>query len=206
MPHHPVAMIDRNRERRVFALARLASPGFLYNSGNLLGLCVGLAIALAGGRGRSAESIAAYFAGDAGALCLTAATIIFFASGSVYHRAWLAEGRHRLQLVRCGDVLSGAAAILLGASLALVGQPILALASATLHSAGKLGSALAGGRSDEICRKCRWLVLASRGLGLTASAAGLGMGTGEGFLMPLTLIACYVIWASADFLLMKYAD
>ena len=132
-------MIDRNRERRVFALARLASPGFLYNSGNLLGLCVGLAIALAGGRGRSAESIAAYFAGDAGALCLTAATIIFFASGSVYHRAWLAEGRHRLQLVRCGDVLARPGELVFADFDGIVVIPQAAEAEALERAADKVG-------------------------------------------------------------------
>ena len=191
--------------------ARQPSPGFLYNAGNLLGLCVGLAVALVGHGGQSGETLVAYFAGDGSALCLTAATIVFFVSGSVYHCAWQVGGSQRLRLVRSADFLSGLGAILLGASLFLVGQPLLALASATLHSTGKLGSALAGGRREALCRLGRRLVLCSRALGLLAGASALapaaaGIGPASDMVMPVTLIVCYLLWASADILLMKYAD
>jgi len=208
MPHHHAAAIGR-RPRSLPLSARLPSPGVLYNAGNLLGLCVGLAVTFVGHGGRSGETLAAYFAGDGSALCLTAATIVFFVSGSIYHRAWQVGGAQRLRLVRCADLLSGLGAILLGASLFLVGQPILALASATLHSTGKLGSSLAGGRSEPLCRLARRLVLGSRAFGLLAGASALPSASGASasdIVMSATLVVCYLLWASADILLMKYAD
>ena len=210
MSDNHTATIDR-RAHGLPLSARLPSPGFLYNAGNLLGLCVGLAVALVGHDGRSGETLVAYFAGDGGALCLTAATIVFFVSGGVYHHAWQVDGSRRLRLVRSADLLSGLGAILLGASLFLVGQPLLALTSATLHSTGKLGSALAGGRSKALCRLGRRLVLSSRAIGLMAGASALtpaftGIGPASDIVMPVTLMVCYLLWASADILLMKYAD
>jgi len=206
MPDAPVATIGR-RERSLLLPTRLASPGFLYNFGNLLGLLVGLGVGLARHAGRSGDTLAGYFAGDSSALWLTAATLVFLLSGAVYQHAWRVPGCARSQWVRSGDLLSGIGAILLGASLVLVGQPLLALLSATLNSVGKLGSALVGERSDEICRWFRWLVLGSRAFGLAASAAALlAAGSGSDVLMSATLFACYLIWAGADFLLLKFAD
>lgn len=210
MSDNHAATIDR-RAHSLPLSARLPSPGFFYNAGNLLGLCVGLAVALVGHGGRSGETLVAYFAGDGSALCLTAAMLVFFASGAVYQRAWQAADLARLRLMRSADFLSGVGAILLGASLFLVGQPLLALASATLNSAGKLGSALALGHSEPLCRFARRIVLGSRAFGLLACAwtlvpATAGTGSASDFVMPVTLIVCYLLWASADILLMKYAD
>jgi len=212
MSDNSLATIGQIKGLTSFAASRLHSPGFLYNAGNILGLCIGLAIAVAGS-GRSGQTLLTYFAGDASALCLTAATLVFFVSGAVYERAWQVLDRMRLRMVRSADVLSGVGALLLGASLMLVGQPLLALASAALNSVGKFGSALAAGRSEQICRYCRWLVLGSRTPGLMASAAPLlaaAVGSvgpsGQDLLMSVTLVACYLVWAGADFLLLKAGD
>jgi hypothetical protein len=188
------------------------SPGSLYLLGNLLGLFVGSAVTVAQSRESSTTALETFFAGNEAAVALTVASLIFFFSGASYHKAWASSGGARVKLVRLGDLLSGFGAILLGLSLGLVSLPVWGLASASLHAVGKLGSAILGPRTGGlgglIYRGTRWTVFCSRGVGLIATfstVAGDGRSSAEGgnLLVTGTLAVCYLIWASADFLLLS---
>jgi hypothetical protein len=196
---------------------RVPGPGSLYNAGNILGLVVGSGAALAQGAGSSTQALAQYFVGDGAAIALTVATLGFFVSGRIYDRAWRSAGERRVQLMRAADGLSGVGAIVLGVSIALVASPALALASATLHATSKLGSAVTAGRRGvfirRILRGTRWLVLGSRALGFSACVSGLtialqtgGPNSGRDAIMSATLLVCYLLWASADMLLLRSAS
>ncbi|MGX9176841.1 hypothetical protein [Mesorhizobium sp. BHbdii] len=70
--------------------ARMTGPGGYYNLGNALGLVMGVTIQLTApqGSGMGGAGLFDYFAGSSGAVALTLATLVFFCSGEVYHRAW----------------------------------------------------------------------------------------------------------------------
>jgi hypothetical protein len=199
--------------------ARMAGPGGSYNLGNALGLVMGVAIQLAAPQGsgmRGGATLFDYFAGSSSAVALTLATMVFFCSGEVYHRAWTGRDVPDPTLNRLADLLSGIGAIGLGAALFLLGQPVLAATAGLLHALGKFGSAAYGpgvpgwpaGWPDPF----RSAVLASRLPAMLAAALSMYVALPEVWLggspalvaAPLTLLACYLLWARADLLL--FAD
>ncbi|CCV08271.1 conserved membrane hypothetical protein [Mesorhizobium metallidurans STM 2683] len=198
--------------------ARMAGPGGYYNLGNALGLLMGVALHLAAPRGtgtRGGTVLFDYFAGSGSAVALTLATLVFFCSGEVYHRAWAGRDIPDPALNRLGDLLSGIGAIGLGAALFLLGQPVLAATAGGLHALGKFGSAThrpgaympgwPAGWPDPF----RSAVLASRLPAMLAAVLSVGAALPEVWLggscalvaEPLTLLACYLLWARADLLL-----
>lgn len=125
--------------------ARMKGPGGYYNSGNALGLIVGLAIQIATApvglhEGSSVTmALIEYFAGSHGTVALTLTTLVFW-GGEAYHRAWARPDAPDPALNRLGDFLSGLGAIGLGIALLLLGDPLLAATSGLLHALGKFGS------------------------------------------------------------------
>lgn len=197
---------------------RLKGPGGYYNAGNVLGLTVTLAtqfaIAAQAGPGSGAEVIYAYFAGSPSALALTAATLVFLASGEIYHRAWSGRLFPNPALNRTADVLSALGGLALTVSLVLVGQWVLAVASGLLTVGGKLGSAVfCDDRTQLRFWPALWVdpfraaVLAGRVPGVAAAAIDLGFrmlhwnGSLLALIQPAVLLACYLLWIKADFLL-----
>ncbi|HQZ11734.1 MAG TPA: hypothetical protein PK286_02515 [Devosia sp.] len=199
--------------------SRLAGPGGFYNIGNALGLVMGVALqtrlASGGAEGRGLlDAAASYFAGNWSATALTTATIVFFWSGEEYHRA-LSGGQPDPAGLRRGDLLSGVGAVALGVSLLAVGDVLLAATAGLLHAAGKFGSAFhPGGRNATAfgvprAHLYRLSVLLSRLPAIAvallaiirASAAGVDPFTG--LAMPVTLLACYLLWSWADLLLFQ---
>lgn len=198
--------------------ARLSGPGGLYNSGNVLGFSMGVALqmhmASAGEKGLFTGA-ASYLAGNWSATALTAATAVFFWSGEVYHRAW-SGGKPDPAGLRRGDFLSGIGAVALGISLFMVGDIVLATTAGLLHAAGKFGSAFnPGGKKAmllglPLAELYRVSVLFSRfpaiAIALFAIAqafAGSGPGLFASLGMPVTLLACYLLWSWADILLFR---
>lgn len=200
-------------------VARMRGPGGYYNIGNLLGLVAGIALQVAGsthGIGRSALD---YLAGNAAALAMTVATVIFFCAGELYHRAWQAGEAPDGALDRLADLLSGIGAIALGCALWLLDQPLLAVTAGALHAFGKFASAAApDGRAAVPGWPAGWpdpfrsMVVASRAPALLAAGADLwrtalaaltGAGPALPVMMPATLLACYLLWTRADLLLFR---
>lgn len=199
--------------------ARMVGPGGYYNLGNAVGLAGGLSLA-AWSAGGAATGAAAYLAGNGSALALTVATLVFFWSGEVYHRAWADPARPDAQLNRQGDLLSAVGAIALGLSLALVGLPLLAATAGVLHALGKLGSALhkpgapgVPGWPGTWPDPYRSIVLLSRvpatlvaALALAAGLSGMDLvGLVPVLLGPGVLLVCNLLWAKADLLLFRPA-
>ncbi|MET3577367.1 hypothetical protein ABID19_000382 [Mesorhizobium robiniae] len=197
--------------------ARMAGPGGYYNLGNALGLVMGVTIQLTARQGSGgAAALFDYFAGSSSAVALTLATLVFFCSGEVYHRAWTGRDVPDPTLNRLADFLSGIGAIGLGVALFLLGQPVLAATAGLLHALGKFGSAAFGpgvpgwptGWPDPF----RSAVLASRLPGMLAATLSMCAALPDVWLggspalvaAPLTLLACYLLWARADLLL--FAD
>ena len=194
---------------------RLRGPGGLYNLGNLIGFLSGAVIAVqdagASGRELSARLFLNYLAGSEAALMLTAATVVFFFSGEVYHRAFQVEGLQQSRLIRTGDLLSALGAGFLGIALALLGHPVLATTSGLLHGLGKLGSALhEPGAPLTALWPPHWMaplrlaVVVSRVPAVLAASADLAHAAAHSgsLLAPLTLLICYLLWAIADILLL----
>jgi hypothetical protein len=214
---------------RVIPFARLVSafrvrmngPGGYYNSGNALGLIVGLAIQIATvpvdlHEGSSViKAMIDYFAGSHGTVALTLATLIFFWGGEVYHRAWARPDAPDPALNRAGDLLSGIGAIALGIALLLLGDPLLAATSGLLHALGKFGSTFHKPGMPVPLWPAAWpdpfrsAVLASRLPAILATSVALGWalpevwsgGSFAALAMPLTLLGCYLLWTRADLLL-----
>ncbi|MER8378346.1 MULTISPECIES: hypothetical protein [unclassified Mesorhizobium] len=196
--------------------ARISGPGGYYNLGNALGLAMGVAMQLATGPEWGAGTLFDYFAGSGSAVALTLATSIFFCSGEVYHRAWAGRDVPDPALNRRADLLSGLGAIGLGVALFLLGQPVLAATAGLLHALGKFGSAVSGmivpGWPARWPDPFRSAVLASRLPAALAAALSAGSAVPEVWsgaspalvTAPLTLLACYALWARADLLL--FAD
>jgi hypothetical protein len=162
-----------------------------------------------------------YLAGNGSAVALTVATLIFFWSGEVYHRAWADPRKPDMQLNRHGDLLSATGAAALALSLALLGLPLLAATAGLLHAIGKLGSALhrpgapaLPGWPEAWPDLFRSVVLLSRipatAVAALALAAGLsGADSREilpALLGPGVLLICNLIWAKADLLLFRSAE
>jgi hypothetical protein len=202
--------------------ARMKGPGGYYNSGNALGLIVGLAIQIATapvglheGSGLTTALID-YFAGSNGTVALTLATLVFFWGGEAYHRAWASPDAPDPALNRLGDFLSGVGAIGLGIALLLLGHPLLAATSGLLHALGKFGSSFhRPGRLVPLWPAAwpdpfRAAVLASRLPAVLATTAALGAtlpqvwsgGSLAALAMQLTLLGCYLLWTKADLLLL----
>src|SRR5690606_13470367 len=110
----------------------------------------------------------------------TGATVIFLASGEVYHRAWDKRTVPDACLNRGGDVLSAVGAFVITLGLIFAGQSVLAVASGLLIMGGKLGSAIFG--DDGGCphfwpaawpHPLRAAVFAGRVPGIAAAVASL---------------------------------
>jgi hypothetical protein len=221
---HPASVPARPRLMREFA-ARMRGPGGYYNFGNAMGLAGGVSLAAwnaaSSGTGGAATAAATYFAGNASAVALTVATLIFFWSGEVYHRAWTDPQKPDIHLNRQGDLLSAIGAVALGLSLALFGLPLLAATAGLLHALGKLGSALhppgtpaLPGWPESWPDLFRSVVLFSRVPATLVAALALGADlTGAdsrnvipALLGPGVLLICNLLWAKADLLLFRSAD
>jgi hypothetical protein len=201
--------------------ARMNGPGGYYNSGNALGLIVGLTIQIAtapvGVHEASAVTTAVmdYFAGSHGAVALTLTTLVFLCGGEAYHRAWARPNAPDPALNRLGDFLSGVGAIGLGIALLLLGDTLLAATSGLLHALGKFGSTFhRPGRPVPVWPAAwpdpfRSAVLASRLPAILVTTFALGSAlpqvwSGGSFVtlaMPVTLLGCYLLWTKADLLL-----
>lgn len=188
---------------------RCAGPGGLYNAGNVIGLAVGLLLQFRQSGDATLAGAAQYFAGSGDAICLTIATLVFMVSGEAYHRAWANGFPPSARLTWWGDVLSGIGALWLGAALFLIGEPWLAATAGLLHAWGKFGSAFQPARMTAwdwaTCH--RLMVVASRVPAIAATLIELGGGFSHGewvqLATPATLLACYLLWAKADLMLMR---
>jgi hypothetical protein len=187
---------------------RLSGPGGLYNSGNLIGLSAGLALALNQSGALTLANAAHYFAGSADAICITVATLVFMVSGEAYHRAWAHGFPPVGRLNWWGDFLSGIGALWLGAALFLIGEPWLAATAGLMHAWGKFGSALQPPAAKwDWSRFHRLMVVLSRVPAMLATLLQIGGGLAGNewgnLAAPAVLLACYLLWAKADLLLMK---
>jgi len=198
-------------------LSRLKGPGGYYNFGNLIGLVAGLGteLAMVAGNGSStADGILAYLAGSPASLALTTATLVFLASGELYHRAW---GNNELNtdLNRLADMLSAIGALALTVSLVYLNQPILAVLTGLLIVGGKLGSAVNG---DFPCMFELWtsdwpdlfrsMVLAGRLPVIVAAGLVLAHQVGVSappseMIQPAVMVVCHLLWIRADILLFR---
>jgi len=117
-------------------------------------------------------------------------------------------------LTQLGDLSSGFGAIALGAGLYLLGNPLLAATSGVLHAAGKFGSAfgvrgelLFAGRKIDASTLCRNIVLISRVPAIIATTADVfsskAQADGAFAFISLAMLACYLIWAIADSMLLS---
>lgn len=199
---------------------RAAGPGGCYNLGNLLGLAGGVALAVAAAGPGFADGARAawdHLAGNASALAVTTAMIVFFAGGEAYHRAWANGFPPDPRLNRRGDLLSAVGALALGLGLFLIGEALLAATAGLLHAAGKLGSALKPGPGASTPgAPSRWpdpfrvAVVASRlpaialvALALAAALASPGAPAFAALAAPALLLVCYLLWLRADLLLLR---
>ncbi len=192
---------------------RLHGPGCYYNIGNALGLIVGVGLQIQS-TGTAAEGAATYLVGSGSAVAITFATLVFFWSGEVYHRAWSGGAPPDARLNRSGDIWSGVGAIGLGIGLLMLGQPLLAAFSGMLHAAGKFGSAFHGDGQIDVW-PAQWpdpfrsAVLASRIPAIIAALIGLGHFSAQTtqqlpeLISAITLLMCYVLWAKADLMLLR---
>jgi hypothetical protein len=209
------AAVQRFQLRRAI-LDRLKGPGGYYNAGNALGLAAGIGVQLSQAPDNisAAGAVAGYFAGDAGGIMLTIATLVFMASGEAYHRAWANGFPPNPALNRLGDFSSGVGALALGVGLLMLGQPILAATSGLLHAFGKFGSAL---YSPKRASAYDWpwifraVVIESRVPAVFAALlelARLAPSLSEGAqiapaVTAAALLVCYLIWTKADLMLLK---
>jgi hypothetical protein len=213
--------VTRRRSRwRAAILSRLNGPGGLYNLGNVLGFGAGLFVTFLAAT-ESTDNFSnilsigmRYVAGSPAAVALAIATTIFFWSGETYHRAWSNGYPPDQKLTRLGDLSSGFGAIALGAGLYLLSNPFLAATSGLLHAAGKFGSAfgvrgelLFLGRKIDASALCRNIVLISRFPAIIATTADLFSSKAHFDRVfafnAVALLACYVIWAIADSMLLS---
>lgn len=198
--------------------SRLQGPGGYYNLGNILGLAVALGLQLsAAGNGLGDgvwTTLRGFFAGSPASVSLTACTLVFLVSGEVYRAAWVNGSPPDQRLNRIADLVSAIGAVLLGLSLLLMGQTMLALVSVVLTAGGKLGSAITGDDPRKIPfwpliwpDPMRAAVLIGRAPGLAAPLMNMisqlsqqGV-TGE-LIQPATLFVCYLLWIKADWMLL----
>jgi hypothetical protein len=189
---------------------RMRGPGGYYNLGNIIGLISGISLQFLHAKSSVAETTFEYFVGNASALWLTLATIIFIVSGEAYYRAWKNGFPPDTKLNWWGDFLSGIGALALGVALFLLGQPLLAATAGLLHAIGKFGSAFYVQKTElhlDWHKVFRWLVVFSRMPALGATAVTLlhafGVGNFETFGAPMTLMVCYLLWLRADIMLLR---
>lgn len=189
---------------------RMRGPGGYYNLGNIIGLISGITLQVLHGQSSVAETTAEYLFGNASALWLTLATLIFMVSGEAYYRAWKNGFPPDDRLNWWGDFLSGFGALALGVALFLLGQHLLAATAGLLHAVGKFGSAFYVQKTElhlDWHKVFRWLVVFSRmpALGATAVALfhAIGFGSLEAFGAPVTLMVCYLLWLRADMMLLR---
>ncbi|QKD06698.1 hypothetical protein [Mesorhizobium loti] len=202
---------------------RMSGPGGAYNIGNLIGLCQGVTAQILASNdlnqlpwAGAPAAISHYLTGNFAAIAMTSATVIFFASGEIYHRAWNGRPKPRENLNRLGDFLSGVGAVCLGLALFELGHPLLASTSGLLHSVGKFGSACHRPGAQILNLPAytldpfRTMVLLSRlpalvaaGYDLHASLFQIESTVQPHWSTPATLVACYLLWSWADLLLFR---
>lgn len=217
---HLGASLARHRLRwRAAVLSRLNGPGGLYNLGNVLGFVAGLFVTflVATESTNSVSNVLSigmrYVAGSPAAVALATATAIFFWSGEAYHRAWSNGYPPDQRLTQLGDLSSGFGAIALGVGLYLLSNPFLAATSGLLHAAGKFGSAVGVsgelsllGRKIDASALCRNIVLISRVPAIIATTADVfsakAHDDGAFALNAVAMLVCYVIWATANSMLL----
>jgi len=197
-------------------VARFKGPGALYNIGNIIALLAGIGVALRDVHNHD-EAMAGLhhqFTGSAPAIWLTAAILVFIIAGEVYHRAFHGCASRRAGLNQAADLIAGIAAIALTLALIGFGDPAIAVVAGVILACGKLGSAalplLRLDRSAHWDRGLRFAVLASRApsiLSLAMSAAVTFRASGgvDDALLPLIMIGCFLLWAWADVLLLRFS-
>lgn len=206
---------DTGAQRLFAALTdRLRGPGGLYNLGNAIGFTGGLAAALiavpASEFGLSTALAAAghYVSGTPAAMALTLATAIFFWSGEQYHRAWVNGFPPDPAKNRIGDLSSAVGAVLLACAFFALGNVLLALTAGLLHAVGKAGSAfIASSRkpADQLVLSgtlCREVVILSRVPAAVMAFGGLFAADPASRFVSAVLLACCLIWAAADIMLL----
>lgn len=209
------------RTLRKAVVSRLAGPGGYYNIGNLIGLATGVGLpltTLAGDGNSGTDGIVAYFVGSPASGALTIATLIFLASGEMYHRAWTGADAPRTDLNRFADLLSALGALAVMVSLAYLNQPVLAVLTGILIAGGKLGSAV---YADQPGLNDLWpshwpdlfrsMVLAGRLFGMVAAMLGLALTLGIGgplaaATQSAVILVCHLFWIRADILLFRGKD
>jgi hypothetical protein len=190
-------------------LQRANEPGVVYNFGNVLGFCAGLASAVwpAGTEADvgAVDRMLQHLAGSHAALALTLATVIFLWGGTIYSRAWSNGAPPDPALNRQGDLWSTAGAVCLAVGLFVLGNPLLALSAGVLHAMGKLGSAWGGdtrlrlsGWTPRLSDLSKDLVLVSRVPAILSAAVGFA-----GDWLSASIIVCCLAWARADWLLLS---
>ncbi|MGZ3218197.1 hypothetical protein ACNR9W_016855 (plasmid) [Paracoccus sp. T5] len=213
-------VVLRPRSRSVIAglQSRMKGPGGYYNLGNIIAFSVAaLQAIVAGGAASGAGgsmlmSLKEYLVGSPSASAITLAMLIFFMSGEAYYRAWREPTHPSPNLLRLGDALSAVAALALSASLVLIGNTALGLASSALLVGGKLGSASRPDASWFLGLKgmpkfdpFRAAVVLSRLPALLAIAAALAAAEAAPAILvqQLTLLVCYALWLRADLMLFR---
>ena len=167
--------------------------------------------------GAAADATVTYLVGNPAATALTLATVVFFWSGEIYHRAWAGGAPPDPALNRRGDLSSGVGALLLFVALLGLGQVMLAATAGLLHALGKFGSAWGWrplpGWPATWPDFFRIAVLASRVPALLATTRDLARVAADAssttpasaWLTPLTLLVCYLLWCKADLMLVRPA-
>jgi hypothetical protein len=210
-----MGQISKSIDEAVEAVsARLQGPGGTYNLGNGIALLAGITLH-APATGASASVLGTtfdYLAGSGSALALTFASLVFFWSGEVYHRAFTNGDTPDQAGKRFGDFLSGVGAIALGVSLLMIGDPMMAFFAGLLHATAKFGSAF---QKPDASTSAAWrfTVLASRAPAILAALVGISAAvplamSGAGWVAaaaPLAILVCTLIWAKADLMLLRPA-
>lgn len=198
--------------------SRIAGPGTLYNTGNLIGLISGIAFAISAGEAKSA--IAEYLVGDPGAIALTVAMVVFFISGECYRKVPATSPERAEALLRRADFLSGIGALTLSVALFWYGDYLLAIVSTALLAGGKFGNALSRAGSLPVRLEVPWRsathtlhidlyrlsVVLSRFPAMLGLAKTILIGLSDAnasTLQAMILFLCYLLWLFADLLLMR---
>ncbi len=194
--------------------ARMKGPGGCYNLGNVFALVAGLVvqmISMPDGAANPLSVAGHYLFGSPGSTTLSAAIFMFLVSGEFYHRAWAGGAPPDARLNHLGDLVSGVASLVLTAALVIFGDIFLAIVSGILLAGGKFGSAFVP--DGPLSSRFRQAVLFSRFPALAALAVQFlreaSTATPDTPLaataMPAVMILSYLIWARADWLLLKSA-
>ena len=205
-------------------IERMQGPGGYYNVGNALGLSAGLVFQLLAAQSDDGASAVAtlreYLVGSPGATALSIAMVMFFVSGELYHRAFASPNQVDEAMLRRADLLSGIAALVLAVALVLFGSLWLALASTVLLAGGKLGNAFAPrtgwpvhfpalpeGHRIDLLRLAPALsripAIASIVVEMARVSVANPPDLGLQMAQSTILLVCYLLWARADFLLLR---